>query len=159
MLLWYTGVTLILMAYALSDGQSRAGFLTWRGAGLLVVAGALCGALWWRWRHTQQGWLTWAPVLADASQLHLQAQTIDSGWWWSSADGVNTQSIGAPVVVWDMGSRMGLRVPAPMPTASVFWWRRGPPGSTSVNWLWVDRAMHPDRWLALRRALWAARDA
>ena len=125
-------------------------------AALLGVAVAVCVPLCWCWWHTPAGWLTWAPVVADPGEGPAAGEVAVSGWWWAPALGAAPVPLGEPVVVLDAGSRLALRVPAHPAGASAQRWSVCQGGS-ATRWLWVDRSMFPSRWLALRRAVWAAR--
>lgn len=130
---------------------------TWmRWAGLLALTSALTVVLCWRWWRTPTGWLTWAPVAAVPTLAQGLADEHASGWWWTPADGTATVGIGLPVITLDGHVCLGLWVPSQSPGArTAFPFFALPP--YRARWLWVDRAMCPERWLALRRALWAAR--
>lgn len=130
-----------------------------RWAGLLGVTSAVSAGLCWRWWHTPTGWLTWAPVAAVPTHARDSANELATGWWWTPANGAATVGIGLPVITLDGQVCLGLRVPCQSPgvrrTAFAFL----APSQYRSRWLWVDRSMHPERWLALRRALWAVRPA
>lgn len=124
-------------------------------AALLGVAVAVCVPLCWCWWHTPTGWLTWAPVVTDPADCTGSGEAPASGWWWAPAHGADPVPLGEPVLVLDAGSRLALLVPAHPAGAPARRWsvRRG---RSTTRWLWVDQSMFPSRWLALRRAVWAA---
>lgn len=82
-----------------------------------------------------------------------------SHWLWTPAVGLATVPIGVPVVVVDGQVGMGLRVMRHASGVRRIFFIFAIPSNVHPLWLWVERSMHPERWSALRRALWVGRSA
>lgn len=154
-LLFAAGLLTLAALHAWDRSTPEAGLL-W--AGLLGVTSAVSARLCWRWWHTPTGWLTWEPVAAVPVHARGPTDELASGWWWTPSDGAATVGIGLPAITLDGQVCLGLWVPCQSPGARTVFPFFAPSQHRS-RWLWVDRSMHPDRWLALRRALWAMRFA
>jgi hypothetical protein len=127
-----------------------------RFLGLFLLFGwsmAAAVTIWW-WRSAPPG--DWRPLMGALCCL-LAGLAMTAGWWRSPLgqlqwDGTNwywesevyqaSAELNAPVVALDLQSAMLLRLDNP---AGAVWW------------LWAERAALPERWLDMRRAVFAPR--
>jgi len=149
-------ISTVLLTMAAMQGWSRsAPEVGWQWAGLLGMTSVWNVKLCWRWWRTPIGWLTWEPASMNLTDVRERT----SHWLWTPAAGLSTVPIGVPVVVLDGQIGMGLRVTPHALNARRIFFIFVIPSNAHPLWFWVERSMHPERWSALRRALWAGRSA
>lgn len=135
------------MSYPLGHSRFLVFFLF---SGWLLAAGV---TIWW-WRSAPPG--DWRPLLgalccllaglamtagwrrSPVGKLHWDGEN----WYWESAVYQASAELNPPVVGLDLQSAMLLRLDN---TAGAVWW------------LWAERRAEPQRWLDMRRAVYAAR--
>lgn len=139
---WFLGGVALLAVY-LQVGTASAG---WAGAAWVPWRWALSSGAWvlglgwagWTWWHSPEGWLIWAPAMADEP---LAADDPVSGWWWSSmthaGEGQEVTHL-RPMLMFNAGGLLYAELAGPLP---------------GVKWLWVQAHSAPERWWPLRRAL------
>ena len=113
------------------------------GLGWWVLAGGLAWVIWGMtamrtWQRQPLGRLAWVPSTEHAVDPALR--TVVGHWSWSSAAYLGGVVLQRVERVHDLQAWMLLRL-------------YNPDGART--WVWVERGSDPDRWDALRRALWA----
>lgn len=127
-------------------------------ASSLFLLAALLGvtvALFSCWRVRQFGWLTWLPVHVGRNADPTMHKAAHGRWYWSALNADVPVALDAPVVVVDLGNHLAIRLSShEFLKESTKIGRMRQLGKPHPTWVWLERRAQPDRWLAVRRALW-----